>query len=133
MPGMDKNVVEEAVPVLRVREVAAVLGWYLRLGFGLAWAHRFEPGFPVFAEVARGRTRLFLSEHEGDAPPGGLVHLRLADLDALAAEFGVIPGDEPWGREIELTDPDGNRLRISDPVAGGASGAGGAGVAAGEE
>ncbi|RMI46459.1 glyoxalase superfamily protein [Streptomyces triticirhizae] len=118
---MNENVaVEEAIPILRVREVAAALGWYLRLGFGLRWEHRFEPGFPVFAEVARGALRLFLSEHEGDARPGGLVYLRLADLDAVAEEFGVVPRDEPWGREIELTDPDGNRLRISDALSEGA-------------
>ncbi|MDT0265109.1 glyoxalase superfamily protein [Streptomyces sp. DSM 44915] len=107
--------VEEAIPVLWVREVAAVLGWYLRLGFGLRWEHRFEPGLPVFAELGRGPLRLFLSEHEGDARPGGLVYLRLADLDAVAEEFGVPVRAEPWGRELELTDPAGNRLRISDP------------------
>ncbi|UED83558.1 glyoxalase superfamily protein [Streptomyces profundus] len=105
---------EDAVPVLRVGQVLAALAWYARLGFLLSWEHRFGPGFPVFAEVARGRLRLFLSEHEGDAPPGGLVFLRLADLDAVAEEFAVVPRDEPWGREVELTDPDGNRLRISD-------------------
>ncbi|WP_234313787.1 glyoxalase superfamily protein [Streptomyces sp. NBRC 109706] len=105
---------EEVIPVLRVGQVVAALAWYARLGFLLSWEHRFGPGFPVFAEVARGRLRLFLSEHEGDAAPGGLVFLRLADLDAVAEEFAVVPRDEPWGREIELTDPDGNRLRISD-------------------
>ncbi|TNM29485.1 glyoxalase superfamily protein [Streptomyces sedi] len=115
---MKKNVAaEQAVPVLRVRELAAVLGWYLRLGFGLCWEHRFEPGFPAFAEVGRGPLRLFLSEHEGDAPAGGLVYLRLADLDAVAEEFGVTPRVQPWGRELELTDPSGNRLRISGPAA----------------
>lgn len=29
-----------------------------------------------------------------------------------AAEFGFAVEAQPWAREIELTDPDGNRLRI---------------------
>jgi hypothetical protein len=81
------------------------------------WEHRFEPGLPAFVEVARGRVRLFLSEHEGDARPDTLVYLRVRDVDAIAAEFGVRAQDAPWAREIELRDPDGNRLRIGTPTA----------------
>ncbi|MFG3322496.1 glyoxalase superfamily protein [Streptomyces sp. NPDC048171] len=103
---------EEVVPVLRVRDAAATVRWYARLGFVQQWEHRFEPGFPVYTEVARGRVRLHLSEHEGDARPGTLVYLRVADLDAVAAEFGVVPVEQPWGRELALRDPDGNRLRV---------------------
>ncbi|MEV6884865.1 glyoxalase superfamily protein [Streptomyces sp. NPDC051135] len=108
---------EEAVPVLRVRDAAAAVRWYARLGFARQWEHRFEPGLPVFTEVARGRARLYLSEHEGDARPDTLVYLRVADLDAVAAEFGVRPEELPWGRELALRDPDGNRLRVG-PVTG---------------
>ena len=38
------------------------------------------------------------------------------EVDPLAAEFDVEVEDAPWGREIELTDPDGNRLRIGSPL-----------------
>ncbi|WP_329469139.1 glyoxalase superfamily protein [Streptomyces sp. NBC_01723] len=103
---------EEVIPILRVRDAAAAVRWYARLGFVQQWEHRFEPGFPVFAEVARGRVRLHLSEHEGDARPDTLMYLRFADLDAVAAEFGVVPEEQPWGRELALSDPDGNRLRV---------------------
>ena len=103
---------EEVIPVLRVRDAAAAVRWYARLGFAQQWEHRFEPGFPVYTEVARGRVRLHLSEHEGDARPDTLVYLRVADLDAVAAEFGVVPEEQPWGRELALRDPDGNRLRV---------------------
>ncbi|MEU9737071.1 glyoxalase superfamily protein [Streptomyces sp. NPDC048002] len=103
---------EEVIPILRVRDAAVAVAWYARLGFTQGWEHRFEPGLPVFTEVTRGRVRLFLSEHEGDARPDTLVYLRLADLDAVAAEFGVVPEEAPWGRELELRDPDGNRLRV---------------------
>ncbi|MEV1008585.1 glyoxalase superfamily protein [Streptomyces sp. NPDC049881] len=107
---------EQVIPVLRVADASVAVAWYGRLGFAEQWRHRFGPGFPAFAEVARGEVRLFLSEHEGDARPGTLVHLRVRDVDAVAAEFGARVEEAPWAREFELTDPDGNRLRIGTPA-----------------
>lgn len=107
---------EEAIPILRVEDVAATVSWYERLGFTKQWEHQFESGFPAFVEVARGRVRLFLSEHQGDARPDTLVYLRVRDVEAVAAEFGVPVKDAPWAREIELRDPDGNRLRVGTPT-----------------
>ncbi|TCC50964.1 VOC family protein [Kribbella capetownensis] len=106
---------EEAIPILHVKDAAVAVAWYGRLGFTQQWEHRFEPGLPAFVEVARGRVRLFLSEHKGDARPNTLVYLRVHDVDAIAAEFGDRPQDAPWAREIELHDPDGNRLRVGTP------------------
>ena len=107
---------EEAIPILRVEDAAAAVAWYERLGFAKQWEHRFEPGLPAFVEIARGRVRLFLSEHKGDARPDTLVYLRMRDVKAIASEFGVQVKDAPWAREIELRDPDGNRLRIGTPT-----------------
>lgn len=92
------------------------IAWYERLGFEVEWEHQFEPGMPWFVSLARGRVRLYLSEHLGDATPDTLIHLYVRDVDAIAAEFGV-PVDEEGlaGREIELADPDGNRLRVATP------------------
>jgi len=106
---------EEVVPILRVADAAAAVAWYGRLGFGQEWEHRFGPGFPAFVAVARGGVRLFLSEHAGDARPDTLVYLRLGDVDAIAAAFGMTVEEAPWAREIELRDPDGNRLRVGTP------------------
>src|SRR4051794_11250261 len=107
---------EEVVPVLYVEDAARAVGWYGRLGFGFVkeWEHRFEPGFPWFVSVARGNVRLYLSEHEGDARPDTLIHLYVKDIDAVSEEFGI-PVDEQGlaGRECDLTDPDGNRLRVA--------------------
>ncbi|SUD47484.1 Phleomycin resistance protein [Nocardia otitidiscaviarum] len=106
---------EQVVPILRVADAATAVRWYERLGFTQRWEHRFEPGLPAFVEVARGDMRLFLSEHTGDARPDTLVYLSVRDVDAVAAEFGMAVEDAPWAREIELRDPDGNRLRIGTP------------------
>jgi hypothetical protein len=40
------------------------------------------------------------------------VYLYVDDVDSVAAEFGVEIIEQPWAREISLTDPDGNRLRV---------------------
>jgi len=107
---------EEVIPVLRVSDAAKAVAWYHRMGFAEEWEFRFEPGFPAFVSVARGAMRLFLSEHTGDARPDTLIYLRLRDLDAVAKEFGAAVEQMPWGPEVKLRDPDGNRLRIGTPA-----------------
>ena len=107
---------EEVIPILRVANAANAVRWYERLGFTKEWEHRFEPGMPAFVSIARGQARLFLSEHQGDARPDTLVHLFVGDIDAVVAEFGRPEDEPPYGCEIELRDPDGNRLRISTPA-----------------
>lgn len=65
--------------------------------------------------IARqNRARLFLSEQTGDATPDGLVYLRFDELDAIPHEFHSDVIEQPWGPEVHLTDPDGNRLRIGE-------------------
>src|ERR1700727_2050551 len=104
---------EEVVPVLHVEEAARAVAWYERLGFAKEWEHQFEPGFPWFVSVARGRVRIFLSEHTGDARPDTLFHLYVNDIDAVSKEFAVaIDEDGLAGRQCDLEDPDGNRLRV---------------------
>ena len=76
--------------------------------------HQFEPDLPWYVFVRRGDVHLHLSEHEGDARPGALAYLYAEDLDAVAAEFGVAVDEQEWGRDLELTDPDGNRIRVGE-------------------
>lgn len=105
---------EEVVPLLHVKDAARAVVWYGRLGFVKEWEHQFEPGFPLFVSVVRGRVRLYLSEHKGDARRDTLIHLYVNNIDAVSAEFGI-PVDEEGlaGRECDLVDPDGNRLRVA--------------------
>ena len=104
---------EQVIPVLRVANAADAVAWYERLGFAKEWEHRIEPGWPAFVSIARGRARMFLSEHRGDARPDTLVQLFVSDIAPVVAEFGRSADEPPYGCEIELRDPDGNRLRIS--------------------
>lgn len=52
----------------------------------------------------------------GTRHPNTLLHLNVFDIDAVTEEFGI-PVDEGGlaGREVDLEDPDGNRLRIATP------------------
>jgi catechol 2,3-dioxygenase-like lactoylglutathione lyase family enzyme len=71
---------EEVSTVLYVEDAARAVAWYERLGFHKQWEHQFEPYFPLFVSVARGRLRLYLTEHKGDARPNTLIHLNVADM-----------------------------------------------------
>jgi catechol 2,3-dioxygenase-like lactoylglutathione lyase family enzyme len=94
------------------------------LGFVVDWEHRFEPGFPVFAQLTRDGLSLFLSEHAGDCQVGGAAYFVVDDVDRLFHEIrerGIKPAeppsDTPWGRrEMSIVDPDGNRLRFANPA-----------------
>jgi catechol 2,3-dioxygenase-like lactoylglutathione lyase family enzyme len=96
------------------------------LGFRVDWEHRFEPGFPVFAQVTREGLSLFLTEHAGDCQVGGAAYIVVDDVDALYCEIiarGVAvdepPEPTPWGtREMSVIDPDGNRLRFAQAGGG---------------
>jgi catechol 2,3-dioxygenase-like lactoylglutathione lyase family enzyme len=103
---------EQLVPIFRVKDAAKSAKWYERLGFVKEGEHRFAPNLPVYAFLRRGAILLHLSEHTGDATPNTLVYFYVNDVDAVSEEFGVSVVDQPWCREVQLTDPDGNRLRV---------------------
>ena len=105
---------EELVPVFHVKEAGETAKWYARLGFVIEGEHRFAPGMPLYMFPRRGDNALHLSEHKGDARPGTLVYFYVHDIDAISAEFNSDIIDQPWAREVQLTDPDGNRLRIGE-------------------
>lgn len=102
-----------AVPILAVSNVDASLAWWRRLGFTETFRHQFGPDFPRFVGLERDDCSIYLSEHRGDAPGPALIYLWVDDVDAVAAEFGVTVEDMPWARDTEITDPDGNRVRVA--------------------
>ncbi len=119
MPALPLAIVTtDAVPILRVSEAATAVAWYRRLGFHQVFEHRFELRLPAYVGIKRDGAQIHLSEHDGDANPHGLIYLWVDDVDAVAGEFGVTVNEQPWGREISLTDPDFNRVRVAEPVLG---------------
>jgi hypothetical protein len=109
----------EVIPILRITSASEAVKWYEKLGFKQTWLHRFEPGLPAFVEVTNGSMKLFLSEHTGDARPDTLIYLKVPDVDAFVANIeGAEPEDQPELelRDVEVKDPDGNRLRIGSKI-----------------
>ena len=113
-------------PILRIFDEAKARAFYVDfLGFEVDWEHRFEPGLPLYLQVARGDCVLHLSEHHGDCCPGAALRIEVDDVDAYhaelaAKEYGYArPGvdDTPWGsREMSIKDPFGNRLVFTGAV-----------------
>lgn len=102
-----------ATPVLRADDVEISERWYAQLGFEVEFKHQFEPTLPRFDSIRNGEVRIYLSEHLGDAVPDGLVYIHVDDVDAVAGVLGAEAEDMPYGmREIRVTDPAGNRVRI---------------------
>jgi hypothetical protein len=115
-----------AVPILRSFDEEKTKDFYLGfLGFSLDWEHRFEPNTPLYCQISRGGCLIHLSEHHGDASPGGAVRVRVDDIAAYHAEIMrkgykyMRPGIEetPWRtREIKVLDPSFNRLMFFTPL-----------------
>jgi catechol 2,3-dioxygenase-like lactoylglutathione lyase family enzyme len=106
------------VPFLRAADARTAAAWWARLGFEVEWEHRFASDLPLFLALRSGDARVFLSEHAGDARPDALVYLYVDDADAVAAEFDAQASTTAYGmREVELRDPDGNRVRVGSPAA----------------
>lgn len=108
----------EAIPTLRVSDAPAAAAWYARLGFAEDWRHQPAAGLPWFISVStpEGAT-LFLTEHADDCPPRGCVFLVTRDIAATEAALQATAQTMPWGdRELSVLDPDGNRVRISQPA-----------------
>jgi hypothetical protein len=67
--------------------------------------------------VRNDKGRIFLSEHRYDARPDTLLYLYVDDVDVVAREFDADVTQAGYGmREVSVTDPGGNRLRIGAPV-----------------
>ena len=110
------SVTTDVIPILRVADAAVAAEWYRSLGFAISFEHRFEPGFPLYVGMRRGGAQVHLSEHQGDARPDTLVYLWVDEVGGIATTLNAEIVEQPWGREIEVTDPDGNRLRIAEPL-----------------
>lgn len=114
---------EQAVPIVRIFDVAKAHEFYLGfLGFSVDWEHRYGENFPLYTQVSRGGLRLHLSEHAGDATPGGNMVVYMKGIRAFQKELigknyrYMKPGleDEGTRLEVEVIDPFQNRLRFME-------------------
>ncbi|HRP79560.1 MAG TPA: glyoxalase superfamily protein [Aquamicrobium sp.] len=114
---------EQAVPIVRIFDVAKAHEFYLGfLGFSVDWEHRYGDNFPLYTQVSRAGLRLHLSEHAGDATPGGNMCVYMTGIHAFHAELiaknyrYMRPGLEDEGTRLEVTviDPFNNRIRFME-------------------
>jgi len=115
----------QAVPIVRIFDVAKASGFYFGfLGFSLDWEHRYGENFPLYMQISRSGLRLHLSEHAGDATPGGnmcvyMTGIRDLHRDLQAKDYRYMkPGLEDHGNRLELQviDPFNNRIRFMELV-----------------
>jgi hypothetical protein len=115
-----------AIPILRSFDRDKLVEFYVDyLGFTIDWEHGYVDHSPLYAQLSRGRAVLHLSEHHGDASPGGAALIPVADVAALHDELHSRPydfahpgiSDEEWGRVMVVIDPFHNRLVFHQPVA----------------
>ncbi|MCC4245674.1 glyoxalase superfamily protein [Stappia indica] len=114
---------EQAVPIVRIFDVAKASEFYFDfLGFSLDWEHRYGENFPLYMQISRAGLRLHLSEHAGDATPGGnmcvyMTGIRELHWELQAKDYRYMkPGLEVQGGRLELqvTDPFSNRIRFME-------------------
>lgn len=110
-------------PILRIFDEAKAREFYVDfLGFSVDWEHRFGENFPLYMQVSRAGLVLHLSGHHGDATPGSNVFVNTVNIEAYQRELAardytfMKPGVEklPWGLQMEVTDPFGNRIRFCE-------------------
>lgn len=122
-PLQEAVLFEPPTPIFRIFDEDKARGFYQDfLDCTVDWEHRFEPNTPVYMQVSRGALRLHLSEHSGDASPGGNMVVYTKGVEAL--QKGLVaknyrynrPGLErqDWGIECEVIDPFGNRIRFME-------------------
>lgn len=115
-------------PILPVSDVAAAAEWWrAMIGFRIGYVYGSPPSHagvltePCWTGVGGVQLALRSPAESG----GGMVFVTVNGIDELAgraeaAGAAILTplGDRPWGmREIELGDPDGNRVRLGSPSA----------------
>lgn len=113
--------VTQTAPIFRSFDEAKAREFYVGwLGFTWEGEHRFNASAPLYAFLRLGEFHLHLSEHHGDATPGSTAMVYVCGLrdwhSALPRYPNSRPGLEtlPWGLQMQVVDPFGNRLRFLD-------------------
>jgi catechol 2,3-dioxygenase-like lactoylglutathione lyase family enzyme len=114
---------EQAIPIIRILSMETAREFYLEwLGLTVDWEHRFEDDLPLYVQVSRAGLTLHLTEHHGDATPGSTCFVWMRGVERFHKELidkrypkGRPALDElPWGKQVEVVDPFGNRIRFCE-------------------
>lgn len=108
------------IPILRSFDEAKAREFYIDfLGFDIVFEHRFADDLPLYLAVKRGDCEIHLSEHHGDATPGGAMRIAVPDVRQYCKDLNAKryqnarPGvqRQPFGfDDMTITDPFGNHL-----------------------
>jgi len=114
------------IPVIRMFDVGKAKEFYVDfLGFKIDWEGHIFEGAPLYMQLSRDGLTLHLSEHHGDAAPGGTTLVRTTGIEKFHAELlrkdykYNRPGLDiaPYGAKVMYTiDPFGNRLRFEQEI-----------------
>lgn len=128
--GADKAAVRfmHCAPIIRIFDPAKAAEFYLGfLGFTRDWDdaaewENAERAAPLYSSVSRAGQHLHLTEHHGDASPGGNAFITMTGIQDFHAELigkkyrYNKPGLETvdWGLMVTVHDPFGNNLRFCE-------------------
>jgi catechol 2,3-dioxygenase-like lactoylglutathione lyase family enzyme len=125
LPLQERSMFKLAVPILGVSKSEQAEAFYCdKLGFRRKFAYRRAPdkADPCYMGIVRDAAHLVISSFEPDGPPGSrTVQIFVEDVAVLRDEFisagvGSVSEilDQEWGNlEMVVTDPDGNRIGLS--------------------
>ena len=116
------------IPIVKVKDIGRALDFYTKvLGFEILWGYPNiqDRKNPSYFGLKFNDAEFHVSSFAGDGAFGTAIYVPVIDVDALyenlkknglkAADFG--PVDQTWGqREIYITDPDNNCLRIGSRI-----------------
>lgn len=107
-------------PIFRIFDIEKAKLFYLDfLGFKLDWEHRYEENMPLYMQISLHDAVMHLSEHHGDASPGGAIWVKIDNVREyhavlLSKEYAYSKPDiekTPWGTiELTVIDPFSNRI-----------------------
>lgn len=107
------------IPIIRSFDEKKAREFYIEfLEFSVDWEHRFEDGAPLYMQISKGDCIIHVSEHHGDCSPGAALRIEIDELHNYHKSLNekkyknARPGimDQPWGREMSISDPFGNRV-----------------------
>ncbi|WP_270180990.1 glyoxalase superfamily protein [Alkalihalobacillus sp. CinArs1] len=113
-------------PIFRIFDSEKAYAFYVDfLGFQVDWEHRFADNMPLYVQVSMDDAAIHLSEHYGDASPGGAVRVKKSDLESYHALLhskdypfsNPKVEKKPWGTiEMTVVDPFSNRIIFYEGV-----------------